>query len=242
MLKGNITNKYYNDVMFGSCGYYVYSSMLSKSGVEEKLSCDTVFGKKIIDKISMLIYSFIVLVIGCIFVFSSTSWWLFAIAMICFIINVMFVLFVLYFDKTKYSYIKFIGAMSKCLYDMRLIRNYEKFYTQTIDKLVIYNTVLKSGKKLIVTQIFSGIIGILLRHTMIFLFLVALNHGTVAGFASILFNAAIMDLIIGVWPIKSGLLIFEILFISLFNISSLNGTCPDAISYMIHPSAQRSLL
>jgi uncharacterized protein (TIRG00374 family) len=217
MLKSNSVNEYYNSVTNYSCGgYSVYANNLNRSGVSAKLSTDITYGKKFLNSVSILIYSFIALLIGCCFVFDKKIIFLFIIGLIGFLISVGYVIFVLYFEKFKYGYMKFFGSLSKILYNMKLVKDYENFYSNTINKLITYSTALKSRKRIIITQIICGVIANFLRHLILFVILCVLNLGSLELFVIILFKATILDLIISLWPIGRGTLIFEIVFIALF--------------------------
>jgi len=202
--------------MFSSGGYNVYALRLKNSNIDERLAVDISYGKKLINNISQVIYVFVVLVLGCCFVFDKSVTWIFVFAVIGFIITIGVLLFVLYFDKTKYGYLKFVGGLSKNLYSMKLIKDYELFYSQLIDKLVVYNASLKNKKAIVISQIVFGILNIFIRHVLLYVLLVSLNGAGSELFLSVLFKMSMYEMVLKLWLLPKGLLINELLFIALF--------------------------
>lgn len=217
LINGNIKNDFYNGVtIYSGGGYPIFAEYLSNKNVENRLAVDVVYGKKFFNKISTIIYSFIVLVLGCCFVFDLSYIWCFLASLIAFSLNCIIVVFVLYFDKCKERYFKLIGSICKFLYKIRIIKDYDKLYTRIVDRLIIYNQSLKANKIVILLQISFGILIKILRHTILFVILVMLNYGSIEAYMTILFGLTIMDLVFEIFPLGHGTGIFELLFLLIF--------------------------
>jgi len=217
MLNANIKWDYYNcATVYSRSGSLAYSSQLAKSGVKEKIATDISYGKIFINKISMLLYSFVVLTVGFCLAFDVSIIWIILTGILGFLINCIVVFYVLFFDKTKDKCIKQIAGFCKTLYRLKIVKNYEKLYADLVDKLIVYNTALKTKKGVLITQIISSLIIIFFKHCILYFILLALNYGSFELFIDVLFRVTILDLIIAILPLNKGTLFFELFFILLF--------------------------
>lgn len=218
LFNGNVKRNFYDNLSsYGRTGATVLNSYLFDKNIDSRLSVELSYGKRLFNRISLIIYSIVVLTIGCCFVFDGSLIWIFVASLIGFVVNCVIVIFVLYFDKSKEKYVKVVGWLSKCLYKLKLIKDYEVFYSNTIDKLVVCNTYLKAKKVVLIVQIVAELVVRFLKHLLLFVVLCMINHGSLLAFVQILFGLTMIDLVFEIYPQSKGVLIFEVLFITLFS-------------------------
>ena len=212
-----MTRNYYQLSQISLCNAEALNAeYLTSCGVEKDIARNMSANKTLASKIALVVYSLILIVIGTIFTIKSTNILLYIFAILSFLIIFALVLTVLYFDKYKAKYLKFLGAFCKFLYKCKLIKDYEKLYNNLLAKLMYYGLSIKFDKMYLVVQIVCGFITRFLKHILLFFILSAFNYVSWSLFVEVLFKCMILDLLLEIIPTPSGLLCYEILFLTLF--------------------------
>jgi len=216
--------EYYSIVTSYSSGENaMMSRYLIDNKVNEKYSIDIAYSRSIFNKIAMLIYSTVIMILGTMFWMKNVNAFLYALSFVTIIINLTIVSVVISFNVNKKSTINFISWLSRLLYKLNIVKDYEKFYINIIDKLIIYNKAFKQNKILIFTEIISYILVYFLKGVLLYYSLISLNIGGVEILGGIIFRFVILDLILNLWPLQKGSLIFEAIFIILFELVFFSG-------------------
>lgn len=213
-----VVGEYYSMVTMYSNGEMVMSSKyLNAHDIETKKSIDIVYSKSIFNRISTFLYNLVVIILGMfLWMDDSISIWLVLLSIIPLIINASIIIVVISFSVNKKSTINFIGNLVRFLYRYKIVKNYEKTYNNIIDNLLVYNKNFKQNKILIFTEIMAYIVVNFLRCVLLYYSLITLEIGGVEILGDIVFRYVILDLILSVWPLQKGALVFEFLFYSLF--------------------------
>lgn len=222
-LCGNAKKDFFNLVTFYNGGYSVFAQRLSQGNIDTKVCIDQTYSKKIFSKISLIIYSFVALLIGSILKFKSCNVLFFILGVISFIVIASFVMFILYFDKQKKNYVVLVGGLCKFLYKIKLIKNYEKLYKNILDKLVMYNSALKSKKVMSIIYIVLSIINLFIKQMIIFIILRALNYADISNVVEIIYKATLLELIVAFLPLQKGAITYSIIFVLLFSSTFFEG-------------------
>lgn len=174
------------------------------------------YSNKFFNNLSFVIYSFIFLFLSLFLWSNSVNIWLYILALLSFVIYLIYVILVLCFDIYKKSSINFISKVIRFLYKMKIIKDIEKTYGEFLDKMLIYTKGLKQNKWLTFTEIFSKIFVFFLKGVILYYALISMNIGDVSMLGELLFKCVIIELIFKIWPLQRGTLIFEFLFIVMF--------------------------
>ena len=156
------------------------------------------------------------IVLGLIFCINSIKSWLVVIGLISFIIIFSSTIFVFVFKANKKFGIDVVSKFVKVLYNLGLTKNYEETYNKMLDKVIVSANGIKQDGWLTFVEIFSGLLCEFLKGAMIYFLVVTLNLAESTIIFEILFKFSIMQLIFKLWPLQSGTLIFELLFVALF--------------------------
>ena len=196
----------------------MFCKYLSRFGVSEKHSVDMGYSKRIFSRIANLLYCTIMLVLGFVFwMRKDISIWLCILVCIPLVYNAIIVTTVICFNNNKKATINFIASICKFLYSWNIIKDYEKLYNKIIDNLLIYNKEFRQNKILIFIEISAYILAYFLKGVLLYYALVSLNIANIRILSDVLFRYVILDLIISMWPLQKGSLIFEFLFITLYS-------------------------
>ena len=109
------------------------------------------------------------------------------------------------------------------MYKCKLIKNYEKLYNNTVAKIVHYGSSIKFDKVYLIVQILCGVITKFLKHLILFFILSAFNFASLEVFIEVMFKCVILDLLFEVIPSPSGVLFYELLFLTLFRNTFVTG-------------------
>jgi len=213
-----VVGEYYSIVTMYSSGEKAMTSRyLTDYGIENKKSIDIVYSKSIFNRIAALLYSFVVFILGLIlWMDESLGVWLILIAAVSLVINILIVAVVVLFNINKKYAISLVGNFVKLLYSLKIIKNYERTYNQIIDNLLIYNKSFKQNPVLIFTEIMAYLVVNFLKCILLYYSLIMLNIGGIEILGDIIFRYVIFDLIIAMWPLQKGSLIYEALFYAVF--------------------------
>lgn len=202
---------------FSSGGYYTHANCLHSGGVSKQASIDVTYMKKLLSRISQLVYTFLFVCIGTILYIKNINIWIFVAGILAFLINCIVVIFILFFGNRKEQSLSFIAKLCKLLYKLKLIKNVDLTYKVMANRLFVYSLNIKKHKKLNILYVVCNFISQFLRHFILFVIVQALNFGSGEIFLEILFKCAILDMIISSFPFPKGTAIFEILFLCLFS-------------------------
>ena len=217
MYRSIVCGEFYSIMTTYSSGENVMmSKYLENHKIDSKHSIDVAYSKTIFNRIATFIYSTVLVILGLIFWNDEVSVWILIPAIIALLINFSIVMLVWAFINHKKATLHFISNICKFLFNKRIIKDYEKFYDKIVDKLLIYNKAFKHNRILIFTEIMSYILIQFLKGVLLYFSLVTLNIGGVEILGDILYRFVLVDLILSIWPLQKGTIIFEIIFISLY--------------------------
>ncbi len=221
---GNVIREYYRTLTISAeATDSLYMEKLKSSKINENTAREMVNTSGVASRLSSVLYSFVVILLGTIFVFESTNVFLYIVAILGFVLNLLYVLVILYFDKFKAKYLLIIGGLCKFLYGIKLVKDYEKLYNTLVVKLMQYGTVFKNNKMYMFSQILCGVVIKFVTHLMIFFVVGALNLTSWEILISILFNCVVLDIVVGFIPTPKGTLVYELLFLMLFRTIFISG-------------------
>lgn len=212
-----VIGEYYSRVTLCSAGQIPMSTKyLNSKGHTSKNSVDVNYGIKFFDKLSFLIYSIIIYIVGSFVGLQKINVWLYILGIIIVLVYVSQILIVFMFKRNKKKTLEFLSKLVKILYNLHLIKDYEKLYYKWIDRLIIYTKELRQNKWLIFTEIITNIFRYFLKSIVIYFVVVTLNIASASMLGELLLATLILDLILQMWPLKYGTFIYEILFVILF--------------------------
>ena len=216
VISGDIRNKFYSGLMlYGQDGVAANVHRLANSGIDGKIAIEVGYSKKIIGKIAQLLYWMLVLIVGVVFAFDSVPLYIFVFAIISFVLLVSIVVYVLFANKQKERYIAGVGRLVRFLYKIKLIKDYEKLYNCIVERLAVCGTVLKNKKSLIITQLLCCIFKELIRSILLISIIGAFDVFDWDCAIEIIFKLTLIDLIVGILPLPSGLVAYELIFLLL---------------------------
>ena len=103
------------------------------------------------------------------------------------------------------------------------VQDYEKLFYAIVDKLILYNKAFKYNKIILWTEVFANILIYFLKGLMIYLLCYSINIISGAGVFNVLFVWVVLELLLAMWPLQKGTLIFELIFILLLKRYFLQG-------------------
>lgn len=189
---------------------------LIDNGVDKHIAIDVTYGSKFFEKLTIVIYSFVLYFLGLILFTNSINVWIWIVAGIAILANLMFVLNVIIFKYNKKLMIDLISRFVKFLYKIKVIKDYEKMYTNITDKLIIYSKEFKQNKLIIFIEVLCVFIKFLVKCGLLYLIMSSLNFGDEKLLLQLIISCTIFDLVIDIFPLQKGTLIYEILFVYLF--------------------------
>lgn len=216
-LGGVIAGEFYGRVtLFKKGKLPLMTNAICKNGLKNDAVIDSVYGHKNFDNISLTLYSFIVIMVGIIFVSCDVNICLLMIAILILFINIIKVILVFMFHSYKKKTLAILAKLIGFAYNIHLIKNYEKVYNRIVDKLMIEVKDFKTNKALIFVDIFSNLLRYFLKFGAMYFILISLNFADAGVLGELIFKCAILQLILDAWPIQNGTFIFEVVFTILF--------------------------
>lgn len=214
---GVVASEFYSRVTICAKGKNpTFAYILNKRGMANDVAIDCVYGKSFNEKFSFLIYSLVIMLIG-IFAWSkNTNVLLLVIGIIVLLVNLINVVFVLMFNVNKKKTLEQLSKIIRLAYSINLIKDYEKVYNSTVDKLIIAVKDLKTNKSILFVDFISNILRYFLMTGVIYVSIVSLNFADGSILGELLFKYVILKLILDAWPLQKGMFIVEIIFIILF--------------------------
>ena len=217
VLGATVAGEFFGKVtIYGLGENSVVTKNLQNKSVSPNLSIDVKYGANVFRNLSHLIFWFVTIVLGLIFCINSIKSLLVVIGLISFIIIFSSIIFVFVFKANKKFGIDVVSKFVKVLYNLGLTKNYEETYNKMLDKVIVSANGIKQDGWLTFVEIFSGLLCEFLKGAMIYFLVVTLNLAESTIIFEILFKFSIMQLIFKLWPLQSGTLIFELLFVALF--------------------------
>ncbi len=217
VLGATVAGEFFGKVtIYGLGENSVVTKNLQNKSVSPNLSIDVKYGANVFRNLSQLIFWFVTIVLGLIFCINSIKSWLVVIGLISFIVIFSSTIFVFVFKANKKFGIDVVSKFVKVLYNLGLTKNYEETYNKMLDKVIVSANGIRQDGWLTFVEIFSGLLCEFLKGAMIYFLVVTLNLAESTIIFEILFKFSIMQLIFKLWPLQSGTLIFELLFVTLF--------------------------
>lgn len=215
---GVVASEFYSRVTICGKGKNpTFAYVLNKRGIASGVAIDCVYGKSFNEKFSFLIYSLVIMLIG-IFAWSKNiNVLLLVISIIVLLANLISVLFVFMFNANKKKALEQLSKVIRLAFSINLIKDYEKVYNRTVDKLIIVVKDLKTNKSILFVDFISNILRYFLMSGVIYVSIVSLNFADGSILGELLFKYVILKLILDAWPLQKGMFIIELIFIILFN-------------------------
>lgn len=218
LFRANINKQYFNQITIKSSGgIYTSTLYLSDKKIKNGNAVNLTLSSNFIVKLSWVIYSFVFLVLAVFMWANDINIWLYLIAILPFIVNFIYVMILLLFIKNKKAVLNFVSNVIKFLYNRNIIKDYEKCYNNISDKLIATEKSLKQPKILIITEIFANFLTLFLKGVMLYFILTSLNMGSDNVLGNVLFGVVVLELLISIFPLPKGTLVYEILFILIFS-------------------------
>lgn len=214
---------------YSKCGDCEFVMKINSYNIDKRASVDLNYSKKISTIISKMIYSAIILILGVIVCMENMNIWMVVIGVIAFVFQGGFLCFVLYSLSHMDKCIETIAKLSKFLFKLKIVKDYEYFFKKTSSRLYEYNFVVKQLSKISVISILSDMIIMFLRHFGLFVIFQMLNFGGWDYFIWIIFSCTLFDLVFDVLPMPKGTFVFEIFFSILFVNIFFSGYLPWAM-------------
>lgn len=193
-----------------------YVVRLNKANIDKRSSVDMLYSKKFSELVSRVVYSVIVFVLGVIFCMNNANILMVILGVVAFLINGTILCILLYSFRNMDGCIGLIARVSKFLFRLKLVKDYEVFYKKMVSGMCEYRVVMKNLSPLSILSVLANMFTMFIRHFGLFVIFQMLNFGGWQYFVEILFYSTILDLIIGVLPLQKGTLVFELLFSVLF--------------------------
>lgn len=209
--------------IYSSGGISVFSQYLKSKNIDEKVSIDIAYSRNMFRGLSKLIYCSTIFILGLfLWKINLDIWFLIipAIVLICWFFRYLIIF--LFINHKKFV-IKSVTFLSIILYKFRLIKDREIFYNNQINHLLLYTKACKDNKILIFVQIMSCLLEYFLKGVMIYSILATLNMGDIQLWGKVLFGCVVLELIISSFPLQKGALIFEIVFLIIFQTVFFSG-------------------
>lgn len=217
ILLANLYGDFYNCVTIGqNTSSICLFSHLWKSGVNNIISLECAYAKRFFNKVGSLILGFATIVIGSLLMIGKIKLWIIILASAILFVSIIPIIIILFFDKKKDKFLSLVASVSRFLFKMRLIKDYEQFYKNSVDKLHFYSNSLKINKLSRVLNIVSNIAIGFLRCFTLYLILLLLNFDVSGVFGEVIYNFVILEIIISIIPLPCGTFIYEWLFSLLF--------------------------
>ena len=219
-----VESEFYSGVTVNQRGRDIslIGGLLNKK-TKNNIAINSVYGINIVNKIALISYFVVMLMLGLILNVKMVNLWLLLIAIIYILYNLLFVIFVFYAKKNKKSAIVFVGKLCKLLYKLKIIKDYEKVFSCMTDKLLYYTKSVENNKILNIVNFCGEIICLMLKSIVLFLVVNMLGATNDFDIILIMFNILVLDCCLGVIPIPNGIFVFEILFMVVFSNVFLNG-------------------
>ncbi len=224
VVRSNIMSEYYKTLTYGKKNADgVCIETLKEAKVNDAISKEMTNTNNVSNTISGVIYYFLTIALGSFFVLDNTNLLLYILAIIGLVFNIIYVLLILYFEKYKTKYLVAIGGLCKILYRLKIVKDYEKLYDTIVVRFIQYGSVFKKNKLFIVCQIVCGVLIKLISHLILFFIICAFNLGSWEILLEVLLKCSILDIVLGMFPMPKGTLIYELLFIVLFRVTFVSG-------------------
>lgn len=217
ILNTEIKAKFYeNCTIYGKGGDISRLALLSTKKISDKNVVILTRGSKNSKDIAKCLYGIIIMILGTFFWLDKSFVVLYIISFWALIILLVITSIRLIFNKNKMLAIKIVAKLSKFLYDIKLIHDFETFYNGVIDNIVIYNKAFKNGKWLIFFEIVGNVFICFLKGLILYFILKIVNISEINVLGEILFKVYIMQVLLDMYPLPRGLFVYELLFIFLF--------------------------
>lgn len=213
---GEIEYKFYSSSTCFKCGECANVTTLHNGGLEKSVATEVVFTKKLLNKIAKIIYALAVFVAGSIFVGQSISTAFMILGVLGLMVLIVPIIPLIFYDKMKEKYLIIIGKVIKLLYKLKLVKDYESVYQLWSGYLAEYSCVFKNKKGILIVDLIIGVVKEFVRALILVSIINCLDIYVGEQFLEIIFKLVIVDLIVSVIPLPGGLIIFEVLFLSLF--------------------------
>lgn len=214
---------------YSKLGGVKYVLELNSYNIDKRSSVDLNYRKRISRLIARIIYATLIFVLGTIFCIENTNVLMVILGVLAFVLSGSYLCFLLYSLSHMDKCVEVIARLSKLLYKLRIIKDYEGFFKRTSSVLYESCFAIKQLSKMSILSVIVDMLILFLRHFGLFVIFQMLNFGGWDYFIWILFSCTILDLIIDLLPMPKGTLLFELLFATLFVNVFFSGYLPWAM-------------
>lgn len=208
--------EYYNSVsIYGKTGDVVLYGSLAERKIKENVACDVAYSKKIFEKIAFIALGIVVL-IWSLFMMEKISIWYYFLTLLVVIWNGLYIGFIFLTKKNKTKGIAIVAKFCKILYDIKLIKDYEKTFNKMVDSLLIYSNSFNYGKVLVCVELASNLLSLFIKFMVVHLAMANLVLTDSSMLGEVIIKCFIIESVFAIFPLPKGVLIYELLFISLF--------------------------
>lgn len=227
---------------YSKLGDAQYVLELNSYNIDKRSSVDLNYHKRISRLIARIIYATLVFVLGVIFCIENMNFLMVILGVLAFVVSGSYLCFLLYSLSHMDKCVELIARLSKLLYKLRIVKDYEGFFKRTSSVLYEYCFAIKQLSKMSILSVIVDMLILFLRHFGLLVIFQMLNFGGWNYYIWILFSCTILDLIVDLLPMPKGTLIFELLFATLFVNIFFSGYLPwsmvmfrvlDYFSYII---------
>ncbi|MBQ7352029.1 MAG: hypothetical protein IJW59_04140 [Clostridia bacterium] len=217
ILSSNIRSDFFNHCTIGfNNAEAVKMSRLCESSVADSISMEITFAEKISAKIFRLMYMFVGLVAFGAFFINMVPLWIYIVSIVAYIFNFVSMLPYLLFNKHREKIIEFCAKIIKILYSLRLIKDYELCFRNTIDKLYLYSSSLKRNKRALWFGIIKCFVSDVIECLVIYFSISLLNFGGGKIIISVLLSYVVFKSINTCFDWCGSVLIYELMYLLIF--------------------------
>lgn len=216
-------SQFFNKVsLYGMAGDVTLFGKMADRKIKDNLACDITYSKKFFEKVAFAIFGGVAL-IWSLFIMDRINIWLYFVMLMAVTIDLSFIIIVLLTRKNKTRGIAIISKVCKMLYDMKIVKDYEKAFNKMVDKLLIYANSFNYSKALIWVELASNLLIFFLKFLVVYLTMVNLVLADSSLLGEVIIKCYLLESVFMLYPLPRGILIYEILFVYLFSSIIPNG-------------------
>ncbi|MBE5757706.1 MAG: hypothetical protein E7345_02085 [Clostridiales bacterium] len=208
--------------LYGRVGDVSLWGKLVERKTKENLACDVVYSKKFYSKVAFVLVGLTCL-IWSLFMMDVINIWLYMLVLLIVLWQFAMILLVIITRKNKALGISIVGKTTKFLFNIKIIKDYEKTFNNLSDKLLIYTNSINNGKIISISETVANMIIWLFRVLIIYLSMNSLLLSDASVMGEILIKCFMLEAILSCLPLPGGIIAYELLFITLFKNIVVNG-------------------
>lgn len=217
VVSGVIASDFFGNVTINKKGKLpMFARFANNQKVSFETCVDCYWGYNFFEKFVFGLYSLIILLIGSIFFLGDTNIWLLLLAGIIVLIGLSKTIFVFVFFKNQKLAMKWLSAFVEFGYKIHIVRDVEKTYNNIVNNCIETIKDFKTNRWIKALDIVSIILKLFLKFCIFYFIVSTLNFVDIDMVGNLLLGFVIFEVIIKFWPLQKGMLVYEILFVTLF--------------------------